>query len=171
MAKGLYKEWLKPDRLALLSAWARDGYTDKDIAGKIGISCSTFYDWKLKHPEFAEAIKKNKEIADYEVETSLFDSARGHVRTLKKPIKVKTVKSKGGMRIEEERIEYVEEQIYIPPNVVAQAMWLKHRERAKWGDDQRATIEAPVINIITGPEPAQGPETGPERAENDAADS
>lgn len=34
MAKGKYKEWLKPENLVRLQGWARDGLTDEDIAKK-----------------------------------------------------------------------------------------------------------------------------------------
>ena len=71
MAKGKYREWLEPDGLLLLEGWARDGLTDEQLAEKIGVSTSTLYDWKAKHPEISEALKKGKEVVDYEVENAL----------------------------------------------------------------------------------------------------
>lgn len=35
--------------------------TEKDIAQCLGISQSTFYDYKAKYPEFSEAIEKGRE--------------------------------------------------------------------------------------------------------------
>lgn len=46
MAKGKYHEWLEPDNLLLLQAWARDGLTDEQIATNIGINRDTLYNWK-----------------------------------------------------------------------------------------------------------------------------
>ena len=46
------------------------------IAKNIGIQQSTFYDWKLKHAEFSEALKRSKDVADYEVENALFKKAK-----------------------------------------------------------------------------------------------
>lgn len=75
MAKGKYLRWLEPDGLLLLEGWARDGLTDEKIAGKIGISPSTLYDWKAKYSEISAALKKGKEVVDYEVENALLKAA------------------------------------------------------------------------------------------------
>lgn len=75
MAKGKYQRWLEPDGLILLEGWARDGLTDEQIAAHCGCSCSTLYEWKKRYPEFAEALKKGKEVVDYEVENALLAAA------------------------------------------------------------------------------------------------
>ncbi|MCC8128614.1 MAG: helix-turn-helix domain-containing protein [Clostridiales bacterium] len=77
MAKGKYQKWLEPEGLLLLEGWARDGLTDDEIAKKIGCSASTLYDWKSKYPEISEALKKGKEVVDYQVENALLTSALG----------------------------------------------------------------------------------------------
>ena len=46
MAKGKYEKWLKEENLLLLEGWARDGLTDEQITKNIGITVSTFYEWK-----------------------------------------------------------------------------------------------------------------------------
>ena len=38
----------------------------------------------------------------------------------------------GKKRLEEERIEYAEEQVVVPANVTAQIFWLKNRRPEKW---------------------------------------
>lgn len=75
MAKRKADYWLTADGLTLLEGWARDGLTDEDIANNIGIVPSTLYEWKKKYSEISESLKKNKAIADYEVENALFKSA------------------------------------------------------------------------------------------------
>ncbi len=77
MAKGKYQRWLEPDGLLLLEGWARDGLTDEQLAEKIGITATTLYDWKNKFPEISEALKKGKEVVDYEVENALLNKALG----------------------------------------------------------------------------------------------
>ena len=74
--KGKYKEWLLPERLMLIQGWARDGLLDEHIAKNMGIHIATFYEWKNRFPEFSEALKFNKEMADYIVENALFTAAR-----------------------------------------------------------------------------------------------
>lgn len=77
MAKGKYEKWLKEENLLLLEGWARDGLTDEQIAKNIGITVSTFYEWKKKYSEISESLKKGKEVVDYEVENALLSSALG----------------------------------------------------------------------------------------------
>ena len=76
MAKGKYQRWLEPDGLTLLEGWARDGLTDEQIAKNCGCNAATLYDWKKRYPEISEALKKGKEVVDYEVENALLQSAR-----------------------------------------------------------------------------------------------
>lgn len=75
MAKGKYEKWLKKENLLLLEGWARDGLTDEQIAKNIGITVSTFYEWKKKYSEISESLKKGKEVVDYQVENALLSSA------------------------------------------------------------------------------------------------
>lgn len=107
---------------------------DKQIAENIGCSVSTLCEWKNKFPEFSEALKKGKEVADYIVENELFESCKTRTVTVKKPFKLKTVKVDGKKRLEEERIEYAEEQVVVPANVTAQIFYLKNRRPDKWKD-------------------------------------
>ncbi len=118
----------------LLEAWTRNGLTAEQIAHNIGISKTTLYDWAKKFPDISNALKKNKEIADIVIENELYEAAKGKIVTLKKPVKVKQVLVQDGVRKEKERIEYVEEEVYIPPNVTAQIFWLKNRKPAEWRD-------------------------------------
>lgn len=77
MARGKYQRWLEPDGLLLLEGWARDGLTDEQLAEKIGINPATLYDWKNKYPKISEALKKGKEVVDYQVENALLQKALG----------------------------------------------------------------------------------------------
>lgn len=109
-----------------------DGLKDKQIAGNMGISVSTLCEWKNKFSELSEALKKGREVADYIVENELFESCKTRTVTVKKPIKLKKVMVDGKKRLEEERIEYAEEQVVVPANVTAQIFWLKNRRPEKW---------------------------------------
>ena len=75
MAHGKYKEWLAEEKLLLLEGWARDGLTDEQIAHNIGITAKTLYDWKNKHCAICNALKKGKEVVDYQVENALLAKA------------------------------------------------------------------------------------------------
>lgn len=75
MAKGKFQKWITPEGLILIEGWAREGLTDEQIAGKMGISVATLYRWKEKYCEICESLKKGKEVVDFEVENALYQSA------------------------------------------------------------------------------------------------
>lgn len=60
-----------------MQGWARDGLTDRQIANNLGVSEATLYNWKRDHLEILEALKKGKEIVDFEVENALLQKAIG----------------------------------------------------------------------------------------------
>ena len=135
MAKGKYQEWLTEESLLRLEAWARDGLTDEQIADNIGIRRETLYDWKKKYPHISNALKRGKDVVDIQVENALLNKAQGITKTLIKPIKIKTVTYDNGKRVkEEEHIEYAEEEVFVPPDTVAQIFWLKNRKPNTWKD-------------------------------------
>lgn len=152
--KSLAAEWITEDGLILLEGWAREGLKDDDIANKIGISKSTFYEWKKKYQEFSDALKKGKAPVDFKVENQLLKSALGYFVTVKEPVKVRTkkqMKDKG--TIEEEHIEYVDKEIYIPPSPICQFFWLKNRKSDRWRDKPECSTgngDKDKVRIIIG---------------------
>ena len=112
-------EWLENDKLILLEGWARSGLTDEQIAKNIGIATSTFYEWKKKELEFSEALKKGKEVIDFEVENALLKRALGYEyeeETYENGILTKKVKK------------------HVAPDTTAQIFWLKNRKPNNWKD-------------------------------------
>ena len=51
------------------------GATDEQLADFFEVCVATIYNWKLKHPEFVEAIREGKEDADAKVAKSLYQTA------------------------------------------------------------------------------------------------
>ena len=151
------------DGLTRLKGWARDGLTDEQIATKIGINRATLYKWIDRFSDIGNALKQGKEPVDIDVEDSMVKSALGHRVTIKKPIKIRTEKrlkkkDKDGREYEigvsvEEHIEYVDEEIYIPPNVTAQIFWLKNRKPEQWKDKREqvvSTKDGVLADLISG---------------------
>ena len=62
-------------KLALLGA------TDKQMCEYFEVDERSFNNWKLKHFEFFQSLKKGKEIADFEVVKSLYKKACGDDKT------------------------------------------------------------------------------------------
>ena len=148
-----YEPWLTDDGLLRVEGWARDGLIDSQIAHNMGIAYSTFRDWCGKFPALSAALKKGKAPVDIEVENALLKRALGQIVKVKKPIKLKhkgQIPGKG--LIEEERIEYAEEEVYIPPDTTAQIFWLKNRRPDKWRDKVEVPItedrNAPIFELL-----------------------
>lgn len=131
--KGKYEQWLNDDGLTLVHGWKRDGYTDEDIAKKMGISKSTFHDWKRKFPQFSDALKKGKEIIDFEVENALLQKCLGYFITEQTAFKCKDVYyDEAGHKCIKERIEVAEVRKYVAPDTTAQLAWLNNRKCETW---------------------------------------
>ena len=127
-ARGKYHEWLTKEGLTLIEGWAKSGLTDEQIAKNIGVTTTTFYEWKKKYADFSEALKKGKEVSDFEVESALFKSATGYEYEERKEVQEVV---DGVMR---KKVEITRKQV--PPNATSAIFWLKNRKPDKWRDKQ-----------------------------------
>ena len=149
MALGKINEWLEKDKLILLEGWARDGLTDEQIAKNIGINRTTLYDWKKKEVNIADALKKGKEVIDFEVENALLKRALGYEyeeETYENGILTKKVKKQ------------------VAPDTTAQIFWLKNRKKEQWRekvevvktDEDLQNINkniSKIANLLNNPKP------------------
>lgn len=119
------EDWVTDDKLMLLECWARDGFTFKDIADRIGITDKQLGKWRREYPEITEALNNGREIIDYKVENSLLKAALGY-RT--KEVTVITTLRNG--KTVENTIQTVTKDV--PPNVNACQTWLYNRRPDKW---------------------------------------
>lgn len=105
------------DRLDSIRGWARHGSTMSEIAEMLGVAESTFYAWKGKYPEFAEAIRVPAQEANGEILNSAFRQAVGYRETVQEVIKVKRefVDPTTGRILRQEVPEVVEYEKYFEP--------------------------------------------------------
>ena len=123
MAKGKYQRWLTPEGLTLLEGWARDGLTDDQIAKNCGVSRSTLSQWKISFSDISDALKKGKEIVDYEVENALLKRALGY--------EVEETKKEDS---DKDGYKSITTKRHIPADPTAAIFWLKNRRPDKWRD-------------------------------------
>ena len=142
-------DWLENDKLILLEGWARSGLTDEQIAKNIGINRTTLYDWKKKEVNIADALKKGKEVIDFEVENALLKRALGYEyeeETYENGILTKKVKKQ------------------VAPDTTAQIFWLKNRKKEQWRekvevvktDEDLQNINkniSNIANLLNNPKP------------------
>lgn len=133
MAKGKYQEWLEKDNLIKIEAWARDGLTDEQISKNMGIAYSTLRVWRDKYPPISAALKRGKEVVDFEVENQLLKRALGYnydeVKTVQKMVDGK---------------KYVEKTVitkHVIPDTTAQIFWLKNRKPDVWMDRKAKEVD------------------------------
>lgn len=136
--KGKWDEWLTEDGLLILEGWARDGLTDEQIAQKMGIVSSTFYDWIKKFPKISEVIKRGRQPLDILVENALLKSALGY------DVEEETWERKFNRKTGDyEMICTKKSKKHIPPSNTAQIFWLKNRKPNEWKDrtDRKILLE------------------------------
>ena len=137
--KGKYSEWITEDGLTVVQGWARDGLTDLQIAGKMGITTQTFYDWQRRFPSFSDAIKKGKAPVDIQVENALLKRALGYIAT--ETIEEVYQAGQGeDKRILSSHIRKITKEV--PPDVGAIVFWLKNRRPGRWRDKIEAAPDS-----------------------------
>lgn len=130
MAVSKYDSHVKP-RLKEIEGWARNGLTDEEIARKLGIAASTFYLYKKEKPPLSEALKKNKEAADLQVEGALYRRAMGY--SYNEDTFSADVDEDGTPVLK--LVKRVTKEVQ--PDVTAQIFWLKNRVPERWRDKPR----------------------------------
>ena len=143
MAK--YQNWIEPEGILKIEGWARDGLTNEQIAGNMGISRETLNQWSKKYPDISDALKKGKEVVDRQVENALLKRALGY-------------------EYDEITMEYGKETKRVTkqvvPDVTAQIFWLKNRKPDQWRDkrdiEHSGEIGRGVVIVDDIPKPDTG---------------
>lgn len=132
--KNKYFSHVEP-HLKEIEEWCQT-MTEAQIAKRLGISQSTFSDYKNKFPELSEAIKNGRRDLIAELKSSLIMKAKGFSRMTKKAAKCRTVEYENGKRLKEtEEIVYYDEEQYFPPDTAALNLALKNYDKDNWAND------------------------------------
>ena len=111
------------------------GHTDEEVAKVMEVSIHTINNWKRTHPDFLKAMNEGKEIADGKVVEAFYKRSIGfwvdeiHVCMYRGEV-IQTTISK-----------------YYPPDTWAANIWLKVRQRTKWGEPQRTETMHTQLNL------------------------
>lgn len=112
----------KPENAEQARKFCLLGATDIEIADLFEVSVGTIAKWKKRHPEFAEGLRRGKDIANAEVASKLYKRAVGYTY---QETSVRTTKA-GAVTTTTTK--------HCPPDVTACVFFLKNRAKEKWKD-------------------------------------
>lgn len=138
--------WVRPEKIALLNHFAREGMLNEEIAKSIGISPSTLYEWKRKNPEIAEALQAGAQEADAVVEGALYKRATGYTY-VETEVETSTKLDKKGNPYNTTTTREVTKHVIA--DVQAQVFWLKNRRPDLWRDKVVQELGGDVEQHIT----------------------
>lgn len=128
-----YETVIEPN-IRHIEQWARRGATGKAIAAKLGMATSTFKKYLSlgrrgdeRYKALADAFARGSEVSDDEIETALFNRARGMEYTERT---VERVLNKRTMEYEEVCTKQVTR--YYPPDPTSCMFWLTNRRPDRW---------------------------------------
>ena len=105
---------------------------------------STYYEWKKRFPEIAEALSRGKEIADIEIENALFNLSKGYTVQVAKTFKLRHIDyDENGRKVREyEILKTGFDEVHVPANVNAPKFWLSNRRPDKWRERMEPPAES-----------------------------
>ena len=112
------------------------GCTDSDLAEFFKVDVRTIDNWKLSHPEFLQAQKEGKAVANSAVVRSLYQRAIGYSH------------SDSHFSSYEGKVTATPYTKHYPPETVACIFWLKNRLPAEWRDKQILDVETSSMDAF-----------------------
>ena len=118
----------KPEYCELADNYCLLGATNEVLGDFFGVTSRTIDNWIATHPDFADAVKRGRAVADAVVVRALFERAKGFSQEV-----TRTTLYKGEKRTITNTVSY-------PPDTPACMFWLRNRRREYW----QARAEAPL---------------------------
>jgi hypothetical protein len=120
----------KTDYCELATNYCLLGATDEELAEFFNIALSTLNKWKKEKPEFSEAIKGGKSVADAKVAQSLYNRALGYSHP-----DTKFATHEGLITDSKEYTKHY------APDPTSAIFWLKNRQKEKWRDKNEVDVK------------------------------
>ncbi len=125
-----------------------EGFTDKQIAGFFKVDERTINNWKDKHPEFFQSLKRGKDEYDSDViEKSLAKRASGYQYTeVTRAVSKEADPTTGKPQL----VTIKEVTKEVAPDPTSMIFWLKNRRPDRWRDKQSIDLSfnAEALNAI-----------------------
>lgn len=138
MPQKKYEIFVEP-RLSEISAWVKLGISEKEIAKKLGVSYSSFREYKKKHLALFGTCANTKSVVDAMVVEALLKNAIGYTFKEQQAIKVKNeYYDEQGRKCYKESVEVVEIEKVKPPETQAGTFWSINRDPEHWATNPHA---------------------------------
>lgn len=128
----------KAEYVSQVLEMAERGATDIEIADYFEVSVRTLYRWKADNPEFRQALKLAKDVADERVERSLYHRACGYEQDA-----IKIFMPAGA-----DKPVIAEYREKVAPDTTACIFWLKNRKSQEWRDRQDVEHSGTIKSIL-----------------------
>ena len=126
--KNKYDEYVKPF-IPKIIEWTKSGATEKEICAALGISVSTFNEYKNKYSELSDALRAGRQNVVLDIKAALLKRALGFEYEEKKGTK----RGDGLSNVEVYKR-------YMPPDTTAAAMLLRNYD-SDWRDKDTLTSD------------------------------
>lgn len=139
-------------RLEEIGHWCREGLTEEEICKRLGVSVSSFAEYKKQFSELMEVLKVNKEIADFRVEDALYMRALGYEfeeETFEEFQLDKPFLNGAGEWVRTELRLTKKVKKKQAPDTTAQIFWLKNRKPEVWRDKQDINLSGDTLIHVT----------------------
>lgn len=136
--ESVYDPTRHPERIR---RFALLGLTEAEMAFQLGISEQRVNEWKKQHPAFREAIASGRTEADAYIAERLYSRAAGMTVPAAKVVALK------------DRVETVEYEEYLPPDVNAARLWLFNRDPKRWRDKREIEVSGSIEHQISAMTP------------------
>lgn len=130
----------RPEYVGQVRILCEEGFTDSEIARHFKVCKDTIYCWQKDYPEFHEAMKLGKGLADDRAERRLYEQAMGYVTTVKKQMKVRLADGS-------EQLVEATEEVVMPPNMDALKFFLKNRRPDQWKEKTEQHVSGRVEHV------------------------
>ena len=138
----------RPDWPLLAQGYARDGFTDAQIAEKLGMARSTFYLYLKQFSDFSDALKEGKKPVDIEIENLLLKRARGFEYEETHAEYVPGDETDDDPQPAARIVKIKKIKKLVIPDITAQIFWLKNRMPEKYRDSKAIDITPPLTAIF-----------------------
>ncbi|KLU65709.1 hypothetical protein DEAC_c23390 [Desulfosporosinus acididurans] len=126
-------------RLSEIEQWIKDGLTEEQVCTNLGIGVSTFSEYKVRHEELRELLKKSRQVLVTQIENALVKRALGFSYEETK-ISIRQMDGR--------EVKFTEKTTkYQPPDVAACSLLLKNKARDQgWSDNpQKLALEREIF--------------------------